>query len=263
MSDLILFRNTLRDMLRPRKLFWVVLLILIPSGIALLFRLHPSRDGFHAQEVYDSLSLLMVFGFILVILSVIFGTGVLMQEIEQKTIVYLLTRPVPRWRILLVKFAATVTMTTATAWLASLLMALITVGPGGLMGAHFLRDLLVLLVGAMAYGGLFLLLATLINRGLIPMIFGLLYGFVWETLMPLMPGNFKMLSLMSYLHVLAPHADVSDQADMSNSILAAPNQSSITHTLAWLVLLGVILGALALAMAVFSTKEYVPREDAS
>jgi ABC-2 type transport system permease protein len=102
--DLFLLRTALRDVLRPKRLTAAILLVLLPAAIALLWRgLVPAKQ-FAPGDAYNSLAASLVFGFILTILSVIYGTGVVSQEMEQRTIVYLLTRPVPRWRILLAKF---------------------------------------------------------------------------------------------------------------------------------------------------------------
>ena len=106
MSDYFLFRSAIRDMVRLKRIITAFVLICLPAGIALLLRLNMPASEYRADEVYAILSSGVVFGFILVILAVVFATGALSQELEQKTIVYLLTRPVPRWRILLAKFAA-------------------------------------------------------------------------------------------------------------------------------------------------------------
>src|SRR5438067_10922422 len=103
---------------------------------------------------------LFVFGFILVILAVVFASGVVSEEVQQKTIVYLLTRPTPRWRILLAKFSAALVVLIVTVWLSDLLLGLALLGPGQIGRAPFRSDLLMIPVGAIVYGSVFLLLAT-------------------------------------------------------------------------------------------------------
>jgi ABC-2 type transport system permease protein len=259
MSDLYLFRNALKDLLRARKLGAALLLVALPTVLAALWR--ASARDFQPDVAYNTLEAGLVFGFTLVLLSVVFGTGVIAQEIEQKTIVYLLTRPIPRWRLLLIKFLAAVVTTTVTVWVASVLVALVAYGPKGLdPGASRLgRDLLILPVGALAYTALFLLLATLLNR---PLTYGLLFAFGWESWVPNMPGNFQKLSLMAYLRILAPHPQPEAETLDLSQLLSAFNPQTITSALAWKVMAGVIVVALAGALLIFSTNEYVPREDA-
>ncbi len=256
MSDTYIYLNTLRELVRPKKLVAVAFLVALPTLLVLLLQINHKPDT-TPLSLYDGISSLLVFNFVLVILSVIFGTSVITQEVEQKTIVYLLTRPMPRWRILLMKYMATVTMTTLTTWFALLLLALVTVGAKGMGQIHLLRDMGMLLVGALAYGALFLLLATLLDR---PLLLGLLYAFGWESWVPNMPGNFKYLSVMAYLRTLAPHTGMEDNA-AANPLLVAASTDIITNRIAALALAVVILGALAAALAIFSTREYVPREE--
>ena len=259
MSDLYIFMNTVRDLIRPRKLGAVALLVALPALLAMLIQTRSHHHG-SGPQLYAALSTFLVYNFVLVILSVIFGTGVITQEVEQKTIVYLLTRPVARWRILLMKYGATVTVTTITVWLASLALALTTVGARGLPHVGLLRDMGTLLVGALAYNALFLLGATVLER---PLMFGLLFAFGWETWVPNLPGKFKYLSLMSYLRVLAPHNTGLDSGPAPNALEAAINADVISNRVAIIALAAAILGALAAALILFSTREYVPREEAA
>lgn len=246
----------MRDLLGVRKLATAGILILLPAAIALVWR--AAEPGhFDPELAYNTLCAELIFGFILVILSVVFGSGVVAQEVEQKTIVYLLTHAVPRWRLLLVKFVAAFLAIVLTVWLASFFLAIATFGLGHLGQSRLSRDLVVLAVGALAYGALFLLLSTLVAR---PLIYGLLFAFGWEIWVPNLPGDFHRLSLMAYLRILAPHPQPqSDTVDLS-SLISSLNPSSITTPLAWKVLTAVIVISLALSLVAFSRREYAPRD---
>ena len=382
MTDFYLFRAALRDLLLPRKILPGILLALLPPLIGLLWRFG-AREDFSAELAYNLLSASLIFGFVLVILSVVFSTGVIAQDIEQKTIMYLLTRPVPRWRILLTKFAAAALVTTGAAWLSCVLLAVVVFGtslfspsprlttaqikdaktlvaqlkdspepvsfylqgelsesvksridsydenkrpkrrlladltadlnrilekgplyekerfadvkispptqrllaqnPADRAGLYALnralledaypdifsrsespfprvgRDLLMLPVGALAYGSVFLLLATLVQR---PLIFGLLFAFGWETWVPSLPNDFQRVSIMSYLRVLAPHRMPDSGSEGANAALAIFNPATISMPFAWGAALGLIVVALFASLVAFSTREYTPRDDA-
>lgn len=251
--DLFLLRTALRDVIRPRRLSSAVLLALLPAAIGLLWRGFGGKD-FVPGDAYSALAASLVFGFILTILSVIYGTGVVSQELEQRTIVYLLTRPVPRWRILLAKFVGSTLAISVTVCLSAVLLAVAVYGPArGLTAPALLRDLRILPVGALAYNSLFLLLATLLVR---PLAAGLLFAFGWETWAPSLPGSFGRLSLMAYLRALAPHA-ASERASGFLDLF----DSDVRPGQAWFVLALVTLFALAGALVVFSRREYAPREE--
>lgn len=258
-ADLYLFRSAVRDLLAPKKLMVALALALVPAVLALAWRLSGSPGSFQPGVVYNVLADHLIFGFVLVLLAVVFGTGALSQDLEQKTIVYLLTRPIPRWRILGLKFLAAIIAVTVTGWLASLLLAVASFGPAGFLHSQLGRDCLILPVGAAAYGALFLLLATLLKR---PLLFGLLFAFGWESWVPNLPGSFQKVSLMAYLRVLAPHPKpVTDVVDVS-ALLNAANPQTISHAMAWWVLGSVALVGFAGALLLFSTCEFVPRDDA-
>ncbi|HTE21239.1 MAG TPA: ABC transporter permease, partial [Armatimonadota bacterium] len=244
MSDLYLLLHALRDLRRPKRLGTALVLGMLPAVVAGIWRLTARSGTFQGETVYNTLAATLVFGFILVILAVIFGTGVISQEIEQKTITYLLTRPLPRWRILLIRLVAAVVGITLTLWLAALLLALVTLGPRGFDMQRLGRDLLILPLGALAYGSLFLLVGTLLNR---PLLWGLAYAFGWESWVGSLPGHFQKLSLMAYLRVLAPHPQPQGESVDIGSLLAAFNPQTISPTFAGRVLVAVIVVALALA----------------
>jgi ABC-2 type transport system permease protein len=260
MIDFYLFKTALRDLTRPKRLIAALILIAIPSALALMLRWGARRgsDDFYPQAVYNALAPAMVFGFILVILAVIFATGVVSQEVEQKTIVYLLTRPVPRWRILLMRFLAAIVAISVTGWLAAGLLAFVLLGGSALSDSTLQRDLTIIPIAALAYGSAFLLLATLLAK---PLLWGLLYAFGVESWAPNLPGIQK-ISLMAYLRVLAPHTQMERESVDIREFLTVMNPGTITNTTAWTVLTLVIGLSLCAALFIFSVNEYVPREDA-
>lgn len=253
MSDLYLFKNTLRDLLRPGKITAAILLIGVIALVAFAARFGTKPDEFNPGDAYNFISTILVFGFALTILSVVFGTGVVTEEMEQKTIPYLLTRPIPRWRILLVKFIAMFLVTTAIVYIAEIISAVLLFGVGKIGNSKLTLDMRLLPIGVLAYGAVSLLMSTLIKK---PLIIGLLYCFCWETWTPFLPGDWHKVSLMSYIRSLAPHLKRPDE----DSVLPVL-QTPIPEWMAWSVLSGVIIVALLTALIVFSNREYTPTEE--
>jgi len=259
MSDIFLFRVTIRELLRTKNLIGMGLIILLGPVVAAIWRINAAAEhNYVAFNVYNPLMQGMIFGFLLLILTAVFSTSVISQEVEGKTIVYLLTRPVPRWRILLMKFLAVNTVIVGAVWLAALLTALITYGPLGLKDSSLGRDLGILLVAVFAYSGLFLMLGVMVNRA---MIYALLFAFGWESWAPSLPGSFGRVSLMTYVRVLAPHAkDAATQDPMAALMNGA--EDVISNGTAWMVLLSIIVLTIGIAITLFSVREFVPREEA-
>jgi ABC-2 type transport system permease protein len=253
MSDLTLFRNALRDLVRPGKLAAAVILISLCVLVAVLRRANADPGAFDAAATYNGISSGLVFGFTVVILSAVFATSLIGQEIELKTIPYLLTRPMPRWRILLAKYLAAVVVTVVTVWLADLFVALALFGPAKLGASSLWRDILILPMGVMVYSGMFLLLSTLVPK---PLLFGLGYGII-EPWLPNLPGDFNKISPLTYLHVLAPHLDAGDVSQTTDAVTG----TAVPVWAAWIVVVAIILTTVIAALVIFSIREYVPQED--
>ena len=261
MSELNLLLESLRAALRPKRLIVAGLLIVLPAIIALMWRMASGAERFEAPETYNTLALEIVFRFILTLLAVLYGTGALSQEIEGRTIVYLLTRPIPRWRILLAKLVSAWILVTVATCLSTILLAFATFGGKPDM-AMLLGDLKVIPAGAAAYSALFCLLSTFLAR---PLLYALLYGVGWENIASLFPGGFSRLSILTYLRTLSPHLKDSAQ-DVSgggaSGALFASDPSVITRPQCWLGLGIAIVMGLGLAILIFSRREYAPREEA-
>ncbi|NUL82588.1 MAG: ABC transporter permease [Armatimonadetes bacterium] len=258
MPEYYLLLNALRDLMRPRRMLVGLTLVLLPALIALFFKRF-AGDEFSVSDGYHAIVISLIQGFVLVITAVVNGCGTVSQELEQKTIVYLLTRPLPRWRLLLTRYIAAVVGSSAVTALSILLLALVLFGGGAFGHTQIWLDLAIIPVGAMAYAGVFMFVATIIPR---PLIVGLLFIFGWESWAPTLPGNFGKLALVGYVRRLAPHPEVEMDSQDIREFLAAISPAVISRREAWIVLTVVILLSVIASLIVFSYKEYVPKEDA-
>ncbi|MEJ5171938.1 MAG: ABC transporter permease, partial [Fimbriimonadales bacterium] len=147
----VLFLHALRDFLRFRR---VLAWLLVIAGVAVAGWVWSGLMGdMAATDVYARLSSILTFR-VLPLAAAVFATAVVGQEVEQKTIVYLLTRPVGRPTLLLSRAAAATLVVYAIAAACALTVALATrFGPG--VAGSLARDLVALAVGSLAYVGLF------------------------------------------------------------------------------------------------------------
>lgn len=262
MAEFLIFRRAVRDVLSPRRLLLAGPLVLIPCLLAFTWRwlasISPDSDAVAPELVYNTLSSGLIFGFVLVLLAVLFGTGIVSSEVESRTIVYLLTRPIHRARLLLSRFAGAVFGIIVTVWLSTLLLAAASYGE--LSWGSVGRDMAVLAAGALAYGGLFLLIGTSFRR---PLILGLFFAFGWESWAPIMPGSCARLSIMTYLRALTPRPAAPEGDEDFADMLTALNPANITPGHARWMILGIILITVVLALVIFSRREYVPRDENS
>ena len=98
---------TLRGMLGRRRTILLVLLAGLPVLVALLIRVSGGRPD--ADRVLDTL----VVRFVMALVALIVGTAVIGSEIEDGTAVYLMVKPIARWRIVLAKAIVAVGLTAA------------------------------------------------------------------------------------------------------------------------------------------------------
>lgn len=250
-----LYTSTLREFLRFRRMaVWLIVGIGLFAMAALFKRVNPDKP---ADEMYAMLSAILVFR-LLPLASAIFSTAVISQEVEQKTIVYLLTRPVPRAQLIAMRGLASVTVVALVAFFSAIIVSVSIFGAGAFTNPLLWRDLKAIIIGAAAYGSLFVFISLLINRA---MIVCLLFAFAWETSVPNMPGSMYYLSITSYLTAIAERPS-SQTGDLMQLLAGSFGENTMTMGVALPAMLILIAVCSVAAMSWFTRFEYVPREDA-
>lgn len=130
--------------------------------------------------------------FVLPLLCLCFGTQALGGDWEEKSLVWLLTRPLPRPTIYLAKFLATLPWAVGLS-VGGLLLAGACAGPEGWRAAVAFWPVVAL--GALSYVSLFLLMGAVFRRSTI---IALTYTFVIETILSNMPGLVKRITIAFY-----------------------------------------------------------------
>ena len=192
------------------------------------------------------------------VLGVFYGTSLIADEVEDKTITYLFTRPISRGSVLVGKYLAYLICTSLVV-LPSVVVVYFLVVPllGGSLGQNvpsLLIDLAVLGSGLAVYGALFALVGAVFKRTLLT---GLVFVFGWEPIAVVLPGYMKHFTVAIYLQGLVPHTMPQDSAmslvrSMLQAFQAGPSTgaSVICLALIW-------AGALIVATKVVERREYV------
>jgi ABC-type transport system involved in multi-copper enzyme maturation permease subunit len=204
--------------------------------------------------LFGAMIWLLYLRFIVPVLAVFYGTSLVADEVEDKTITYLFTRPIPRGAVMAGKYLAYLVCTIMVV-LPSVMLVYFLVVPfgGGSIAASFpdlVKDLVLLAIGLIAYGAVFAWVGARFNR---PLLTGLIFVFGWEQI-ALVLGYLKRFTVIYYVQALVPHAMPSD------SILGVL-QSLVTDTpslFTSLVSLAVITGLfLWWAIRIVEQREYV------
>ena len=181
-----------------------------PVVIAVLLRVIVSLDVTRYEMPGPTLFGLMVWVFylwlIVPLLGVFYGTALIADEVEDKTITYLFTRPVSRGAVLFGKYLGYLICTSVVV-LPSVVLVYFLITPlrGGSIGSSFpalVTDVGLLLLGLAVYGALFALVGAWFKH---PLLTGLVFAFGWEPMAVLLPGYMKNATVAYYLHGLVPH----------------------------------------------------------
>jgi len=190
------------------------------------------------------------------VLAVFYGTSLMADEVEDKTITYLFSRPIPRGSVLLGKYLAYLVCTLAVVLPSVVLVYLLILSrPGGSLAGGFtdlVKDLAVIALGLAAYGALFAWVGAQFKR---PLLTGLAFVFAWEPAILVIPGYLRRISVAYYLQGLVPQAMPTDDSTVSLLTSLFREFPPVGTSLFWL---GVITAlTLWLAMRTVTRREYV------
>lgn len=184
----------LRGLLNRRRTLLLGLLGALLVLISALYRLSDPAAGNAATFTAE---LLADFGLavLLPLVAVIVGTAALGSELEEGTIIYLLARPIARWRIVIAKLLV--------AWPVVSVLVAVPILVAGLVGSSGDASLAIAyaaasVLGAAEYCAIFVALSLLTSRALI---IGLAYVVVWEGVVSGLFAGTRLLSVRQ--HALA------------------------------------------------------------
>ncbi len=259
------FDLSLGQMLWSRRTIFLALIVGSPLALGVLFRvleaiglgggIRMGGASVAGSTVFGGMIWLLYLRFIVPVLGVFYGTALMADEVDDKTITYLFVRPVPRGAVLVGKYLAYLVTTVFVVLpsVAVLYLLVVPLGHGSLAAAFpaLLKDLALLGVGLAAYGAVFAYIGAQFKH---PLVTGLVFAFGWEQLALLLPGYLRRLTIAYYLQALVPHS-------MPEGGLGSALQGlfrdvlPVWVSLVWLA--GYIVVFLALAARTAGRQEYV------
>jgi ABC-2 type transport system permease protein len=231
----------------------MVVLACVPilAGVALRYWLPLGAGRPSAPELFQGLFFGLYVYFVVILTAIFFGASLFADERGDRTITFLLIRPIPREAIVVGKFLA-YALAASVLLLASLAMTYsIHSGMDGDVAAFrkaapFLTHARVVILGLLAYGALFTFFGATFKH---PVIAGFVYCFVWESVLPYMPVFLKKGTIMHYILSLVPDWQSEGEA-LAFFVEPTPPDRAI-----W-TLVGICAAFLILTAIILRTKEY-------
>ncbi|MEU9454709.1 ABC transporter permease [Streptomyces sp. NPDC048277] len=179
MYDPTVARLTYRALLGRRRALILGILPLLLIAISVVVRGLAGADDQTASDLLGGLALATM----VPLIGVIAGTGAIGPEIDDGSVVYLLSKPIKRPTIIMTKLIVAIAVTMVFSALPTLIAGFILNGNGQQIAVAYT---VAALVASIAYAALFLLLGTVSRHAVV---FGLVYALVWEALFgSLVPG---------------------------------------------------------------------------
>jgi len=188
-----------RKLLMNRR--WM-LVMLLGGLVALVMGYAATEDGANMDFASD-LMVILLLAFLLPVLSLIYGASMIRNEMDDRSIVQVITAPLDRRFSYLGYYIGLVMVLCLLVTVVTLVggLAFLAFSPEREGGAQLIITFITLqYLGVLVYSALFLLIGTLMRQ---PIYLGLIYIFIWEGFIGSVPGSIGNLTIRHQLMVIA------------------------------------------------------------
>jgi ABC-2 type transport system permease protein len=255
---IILFGSFFRAGLRAKRTRVFILLALVPVALMAATRILEASGSLAAGssgEFFAKVMLSLYFQLLIPVLALFFGTSIVNDELDNKTLVYLTTVPVARRKVLLGKYLAAVLLAgllVAVGFLLCFLAASLTrLGDGAAweeLGLFLGTSLLALF----CYSTLFTALGAFMKKSIL---LGLFFVFGWESVVQYFPGVTQKFTIIHWVKSLLP-IPPGEGGFLIFQLQPSPALESVA------VLIGAGLLFLYIAVFIFKRREYILSDNA-
>jgi len=202
----IIFEITFDQTIKSKKTIFMIILSFLPVFLAFYYRLaHPS---YISSPLLVLLHIMLFFLlFVSMLVALFYGTSIIGDEIDNKTITYLFTRPIPKYIIAIGKFIAYIIGVLLILIPPILISFLVILSDSKMAGDFsyavntFAVQLGVIILSLIVYGAVFMFFGSRLKH---PIIAGMLLAFGWEKITIIVPGLIRKFSIVHYLISVFP-----------------------------------------------------------
>ena len=229
-----IFRLSLRQLAGRRRLLLIFVLALLPIGLAALVSLTLGEDERSNRDFINTLLDGLLISGILPIVTMVLATATFGNELEDRTLSYLVLKPVARSRIVLPKLLAPISIggpLLVASGIGATILGASGLGVSLLTLDNDVRTVVAvgvaLLVGVITYAAIFTWTGLITTRALA---FGLVYVFLWEGLLSSFLGGVRYLSIRGYMLAVMHGLDDTSFATLEDRVIEFP--AAIAGTIA-------------------------------
>ncbi len=222
---------SLRQLTSRWRLLLIVFLGLLPVGLAALVSFLAGDESDFGHGFTDVMIDGMIVGAIMPIVTMALATAAFGNELDDRTLSYLVLRPIPRSMIVLPKLLATIVV--GGPLLIASGVAATLIGLGG--GQAAIAIGVALFVGVVTYSAIFTWAGLVSSRALG---FALIYVFVWEGLVSSLLGGVRYLSVRGYTLAILHGLDEQSFETLGQRVIEFPaalaGAAAVTTVFFWL-----------------------------
>jgi ABC-2 type transport system permease protein len=179
----------------------VIITLLVALFVAAVMGYAGSQSNDPLDDGTDLMDTLILF-FFMPVMAMIFGSSLIRDEIDDKSITHVATAPLDR-AFSYVGYYLPLAIVVSVS-----MVAISSVGMLAFFGQHgfgsdfleiYLAFIALVVIGSFVYSSLFLAISTLFTK---PVLVGLFYAFIWEGYVGSLPGAIQKASVKHYLRSL-------------------------------------------------------------
>ena len=238
-----MFRLSLRQMASRRRLLLITLLAALPVGLAALVSAALGEDESSNSEFINTLLDGLLIAVIMPIVTMVLATAAFGNELEDRTLSYLVLKPVPRAQIVASKLLAAIVVGGVLLIAGGVVSTLLGASSVGAVLVVFDNDVkavaavaVALFAGVVTYAAIFTWAGLISSRALA---FALIYVFVWEALVSSFLEGVRYLSVRGYTLAILHGMDEDSFGPLGERVIEFPaaivGAVAVTAAFFWLM----------------------------
>lgn len=249
----VIFEITFSQTIKSKKTIFMIMLAFLPVFLTFYFRLaQPNHIVLPSFVLFHIMTFFLLF--VSMLIALFYGTSIIGDEIDNKTITYLFTRPIPKYVIAIGKFISYLVGVLLILIPPILISFLVILSDSRMAGDYsytvntFANQLGVIILALIVYGAIFMFFGSRLRH---PVIAGMLLAFGWEKITLIVPGIIRKFSVVHYLISSFPIAP-----EMQNAMdeISKGTSSSLSTSLIMIGIITVVFWGLTIFT--LYTKEY-------